>query len=82
MKWLAQLTFPQALRWALLWPSVLAVVAVGAVTVAASQDNWGFSFGFTSRGRLPVRFAVTVVAFVVVLGPSALFLALWRAARR
>lgn len=82
MKWLAQRSFPQALRWALLWPALVAVVALGAVAVAMSQHNWGFAAGIESRGPLPVWLAVTVFVSLAVLGPSVLFLALWRLARR
>jgi hypothetical protein len=82
VNWLAQLSFPQALRWALLWPALVVVIASGAVAFATSQHNWGFAFGIESRGPLPVWLAVTAFVAVAVLGPPALFLALWRVARR
>ena len=52
MNWLAQLSFTQALRWALLWPAFILCLAV------------------------------TAALFGVLIGPSVLFLALWRVARR
>ena len=85
MNWLAQLSFPQALRWALLWPAIIvaAVLAAVAFVVATRwSGDWAFALGVDSRGPLPVWLAVVIAGTVVLVGPSAVFLALWKVARR
>ena len=85
MSWLSRLSFRQALRWALLWPALVlaaAVAATGFVAAMKARGNWGFAFGVESVGPLPVWLGVATVVSVVLLGPSAVFLALWRVARR
>jgi len=46
------------------------------------RGNWGFAFGIESRASLPVWLAVTAIVSAVLIVPPALFLALWRFARR
>jgi len=85
MSWLARLSPVQAVRWALLWNALLVTVALGAaafVAVAQWRGNWGFAFGIESRASLPVWLAVTAIVSAVLIVPPALFLALWRFARR
>ena len=85
MTWLSRLSFAQAVRWALVWPAlVLAAVAVMGVfaAVAQARGNWGVALGVQTVGPLPVWLGVAIAVSVVVLGPSAIFLVLWRLVRR
>ena len=85
MNWLAQLSFTQALRWSLLWPAFVLCVAVAAVAFLVATrwtGDWAFAVNIDSRGPIPLWLAVTAALFAVLTGPSVLFLALWRVARR
>lgn len=85
MSWLARLSFAQAVRWALLWPGVvllLAAAGVGLAALAYWRGNWALVFGFESTGIVPVWVAVVVAIGTVLFAPSLAFLALWRVARR
>mgnify|MGYP006951363665 CR=1 FL=1 len=85
MNWLAQLSFTQALRWALLWPAFilcLAVTAVAFMVATRWSGDWAYAVNIDSRGPIPLWLAVTAALCAVLIGPSLLFLALWRVARR
>ena len=81
MTWLSRLSFAQALRWALIWPTtVLAAAAVAWYAVMASDAV--VSVRMEPAGPLPLWLALTLVGSVALLGPPAVFLAAWKLARR
>jgi hypothetical protein len=78
--WLSHLSFAQALRWALLWPiTILAATAVAWYAVMASGAV--ISVRVEPAGP-PLWLALTLVALLALLGPPAVFLAVWKLARR
>ena len=81
MTWLSHLSFAQALRWALLWPT--AILAAAAVArYAAMASGAVISVRVEPAGPLPLWLALTLVASLALLGPPAVFLAVWKVARR
>lgn len=83
--WLSHPSFEQAVRWALLWPAFVIALLHGAASYFAFmywRGNWGFAIGVESLGPIPVWLGVTITGIVVLIGPSALFLGLWRLVRR
>lgn len=85
MGWLSRLSFAQALRWALVWPGLLLLTAVGAVVFVITtnaQDDWAFAWGGGTTGPLPVWLAMAIAVASAFFGPSVVFLSLWKVARR
>ena len=81
MTWLSHLSFAQALRWTLLWP--ITILAAAAVAwYAAMASGAVISVRVEPAGPLPLWLAFTLVASLALLGPPAVFLALWKVARR
>ena len=82
MNWLARLSFPQAIRWALLWPTLLVLLWIAAAVIAVRwRDNWAVGWNFQPASGLSVWLAVALGLSLVLCGPPALFLVLWRAAK-
>jgi hypothetical protein len=82
MNWLSRLSFAQAIRWALLWPALLALLCTAAVLIAVrGRDEWAVGLNFQSTSGLPVWLAVVLGASLFLCGPPILFLLLWRVAR-
>ena len=82
MTWLARLSFPQALRWALVWPGlILAAAAVTLVIVAVTRFRGDWAFAIPSTGPRPAWLAMVLALCIVLLGPSLAFLTLWTVAR-
>ena len=82
MNWLARLSFAQALRWALVWPALVVTATAALVIVARVQGNWALAWHFEPTGPVPVWLGVAVILLGVLAGPSLIFLAAWRIARR
>jgi hypothetical protein len=85
LTWLSRLSFVQAIRWALVWPALVVTAALAAaalVVVMKVRGDLAFAWDVDSVGPMPVWLGATVVLAVVLLGPSVVFLALWRVARR
>jgi hypothetical protein len=84
MAWLGRLTFEQAIRWALVWPVLLIAaiaVSVGVATALSRGGDWAFGWNFEA-GPMPAWLAGTILLGAVLLGPSLVFLILWKVARR
>lgn len=83
MTWLAHLSFAQAVRWALLWPALLLGAAIlGLVAVLRWQRDWAFGVNFSAAGAVPLWLSLSLALGAALFGPSLVFLALWRVARR
>jgi len=83
MKWLSRLSLAQAVRWALLWPALLLSLAViGILLIMQGRDELGIWIDFHPVGPLPAWLAILLAVSLFLLGPSCLFLLLWRAASR
>jgi hypothetical protein len=85
MSWLARLSLTQAIHWALVWPALLVTVAVSAISVliaTSGQDDWAFAWSAQSAGPVPAWLAALIIVCGVLVGPSLIFLALWKVARR
>jgi hypothetical protein len=82
MTWLARLSFAQAIRWALVWPALVVAATAALVIVVRVQGNWVLAWRIEPTGPVPVWLGVAVILVGVLAGPSLVFLALWRIARR
>ena len=83
MSWLARLSFAEALRWALVWPGLIAgAAAVSLVLAAATRFRGDLAVALPSTGPVPAWLAMALALCAVLFGPSLAFLALWAVARR
>ena len=83
MRWLAGLSPAKAIKLALVWPAFLFAVATIFLGGFVFQSRAGWTVGYTVAydGSAPGWLVATVATFLVVIGPSAVFLVVWRFAR-
>ena len=85
MTWLARLPFGHAVRWALIWPALVIAASLAFVVGLIARHGggvWAFGWDVESHRGVPLWLAATLALGSVLFGPSLLFLALWRVARR
>ena len=83
MTWLSRLSFGQAIRWALVWPVlVVSLCVAGALSAMRERDEWAIGWNFQPAGHLNAWTALLLSTVVVLFGPPAVFLLLWKFARR
>ena len=83
MTWLSGLSLARAIRWALVWPALLVVLCIAAVLVVLrGRDEWAIGWNFQPPGGLGVWSTLFLSALLFLCGPPAVFLVLWRVAKR
>jgi len=83
MTWLANLSFGQAVRWALLWPVFVVIVVVSTAVIALRPaGDWAVGVSLEAGHVTLAWIVATVFALAVIAGPPLIFLALWKSARR
>ena len=81
MNWLSRLSLGEALRWALVWPAFLLLLGAAA-TFLLVRAGAGLWVDFQPVAHLNAWLALFLMGLLFLIGPSCVFLVLWRIARR